>query len=65
MTLTSDDDELRTDKEEGQEEKSDTESEEEEEEKETFDEDLQPLETPYRANVVEELGQVWYRDMFK
>ena len=48
----------RTDREEDEKEKSETESEHsEEEEKEVYDDDLQPLETPYVANTVEELGQ--------
>ena len=37
---------------------SDSEHSEEDEDKEVFDEDLQPLETPYTVNINEELGQV-------
>jgi len=53
-----DEDEMRTDKDETIDDKSDTSgtSGDEEEEKEVFDEDLQPLETPYNENPPEELG---------
>ena len=48
-----------TDKEEKGSDKSDSDSEDEDEdEKETFDDDLQPLETPYVMNQAEELGKV-------
>ena len=49
----------RTDRDEEKEDKSESESDhsEEEEEKEVFDDDLQPIETPYVENLLEELGQ--------
>ena len=48
-----------TDKDDGKKEASDSDSEvsEEEDEKEVFDDDLQPIESPYVQNQVEELGQ--------
>ena len=48
-----------TDRDDGKKEASDSDSEvsEEEDEKEVFDDDLQPIESPYIKNEVEELGQ--------
>ncbi len=62
------DDETRTDKELDEKsersEKTDSESEHSEEDEDKldliFDEDLQPMETPYIPNAEEELGQVLY-----
>ena len=53
------DDRQFTDKDDGKKEatESETEVSEEEDEKEVFDDDLQPIESPYIQNQVEELGQ--------
>ena len=53
------DDRQFTDKDEGKKEatESETEVSEEEDEKEVFDDDLQPIESPYIQSQVEELGQ--------
>ena len=53
------DDRQFTDKDEGKKEatESETEVSEEEDEKEVFDDDLQPIESSYIQNQVEELGQ--------
>ena len=49
---------LRGDKDDKDEEKSDSETEHSEEDVEMFDDNLQPIETPYVESVAEELGQV-------
>ena len=53
----------KTDREEEEKKETDTDTDLSEEEKEVFDDDLQPIETQYTENLVEELGQV--RNVFK
>ena len=53
---------LRGDKDDKDEEKSDSSDKNSEEEVEKFDENLQPIETPYGESAPEELGQVGRRE---